>query len=63
MTLRGGDVVGDHTALFAGNGERIELTHRAERREVFAQGALVAAGWCVDKAPGLYDMRDVLGLR
>ena len=61
-TLRGGDVVGDHTVVFAGPSERIELTHRAASREIFARGAVRAAMWCEGKAPGLYSMRDVLGL-
>jgi 4-hydroxy-tetrahydrodipicolinate reductase len=61
-TLRGGSVVGDHTVVLAGEGERIELTHRAESREIFARGALRAALWAFDKKPGLYDMADVLGL-
>jgi 4-hydroxy-tetrahydrodipicolinate reductase len=61
-SLRGGDVVGDHTVIFAGTGERIELTHRALDRAVFAQGALRAAQWVVGKKPGVYDMQDVLGL-
>jgi 4-hydroxy-tetrahydrodipicolinate reductase len=60
--LRGGDVVGDHTVILAGPGERIELTHRAHTRETFAQGALRAACWVMGRPPGLYDMRDVLGL-
>lgn len=62
QTLRGGDVVGEHTVLFAGQGERLELTHRATSREQFARGALRAAAWVVGRPPGLYDMRDVLGL-
>ena len=62
-SLRGGDVVGDHTVIFAANGERLELTHRASSREAFAQGALRAAGWVVGQKPGLYDMQDVLGLK
>jgi 4-hydroxy-tetrahydrodipicolinate reductase len=62
-TLRGGTVVGEHAVIFAGNSERIELTHRAENREIFARGAVRAALWARDKAPGLYDMSDVLGLR
>ena len=62
-TLRGGSVVGEHSVIFAGEGERIELTHRAESRDNFARGALRAALWAVDKQPGLYDMRDVLGLK
>jgi 4-hydroxy-tetrahydrodipicolinate reductase len=61
-TLRGGSVVGDHTAVLAGEGERIEITHRAESRDIFARGALRAALWAFDKKPGLYDMADVLGL-
>jgi 4-hydroxy-tetrahydrodipicolinate reductase len=61
-SLRGGDVVGDHTVVFAGTGERIELTHRASDRAVFAQGALRAAQWIVPQKPGVYDMQDVLGL-
>lgn len=59
---RGGDVVGEHTAFFFGEGERIELTHRATNRALFARGALKAAGWAKDKPPGLYSMKDVLGL-
>ncbi|MGH6923338.1 MAG: 4-hydroxy-tetrahydrodipicolinate reductase, partial [Propylenella sp.] len=61
-TLRGGSVVGDHTVIFAGEGERIELSHRAESRDNFARGAIRAALWAFDKKPGLYDMADVLGL-
>jgi 4-hydroxy-tetrahydrodipicolinate reductase len=61
--LRGGDVVGDHTVIFAGAGERIELTHKASSRETFASGALRAARFLVHAKPGLYDMQDVLGLR
>jgi 4-hydroxy-tetrahydrodipicolinate reductase len=61
-SVRGGDVVGDHTVIFAGQGERIELTHRASSRETFARGALRAARWVVGKSPGLYDMRNVLDL-
>ncbi len=60
--LRGGDVVGDHTVMFAANGERVELTHKASSRETFANGALRAAQWVVKQKPGLYDMQDVLGL-
>ncbi|MAL85242.1 MAG: 4-hydroxy-tetrahydrodipicolinate reductase [Opitutae bacterium] len=60
--LRGGDIVGEHTVLFAGMGERIELTHRATDRIIFAIGALKAANWVVSKQPGLYSMQDVLGL-
>jgi len=61
-SVRGGDVVGDHTVIFAGQGERVELTHRASSRETFARGALRAAQWVVGKPAGLYDMRDILGL-
>ena len=61
--LRGGDVVGDHTVIFAGNGERVELSHKASSRETFAEGALRAAAWVVGKAPGIYDMQHVLGLK
>ncbi|HVU18992.1 MAG TPA: 4-hydroxy-tetrahydrodipicolinate reductase [Candidatus Didemnitutus sp.] len=61
--LRGGDVIGDHTVIFASTGERIELTHKASDRAVFARGALRAATWVVGQKPGLYDMQDVLGLR
>jgi 4-hydroxy-tetrahydrodipicolinate reductase len=60
--LRGGDVVGDHTLVLAGPGERIELTHRAHTREIFALGAVRAAHFVVGRAPGLYDMADVLGI-
>jgi 4-hydroxy-tetrahydrodipicolinate reductase len=61
-TLRGGDVVGDHTVIFATEGERIELTHKASSREVFARGAVKAALWTRGQEPGLYSMMDVLGL-
>ncbi len=61
--LRVGDVVGDHTVTFGTAGERLELTHRGSSRETFARGALRAAKWVVQQKPGLYDMRDVLGLR
>jgi 4-hydroxy-tetrahydrodipicolinate reductase len=61
--LRGGTVVGDHSVIFAGPAERIELIHRAEDRMIFARGALAAALWARDKKPGLYSMADVLGLR
>jgi len=61
--VRRGDVVGDHTVIFAGSGERLELTHRAASRETFARGALRAAHWVMGKEPGLYEMRDVLGLK
>jgi 4-hydroxy-tetrahydrodipicolinate reductase len=60
--VRGGDVVGDHTVLFAGPGERVELVHRLSSREALARGALRAAGFVVKQPPGLYTMRDVLGL-
>lgn len=62
-SIRGGDVVGEHTAIFAALGERLELTHKAGNRETFARGALRAAKWVVGKKAGLYDMQDVLGLR
>lgn len=61
--LRGGDVVGDHTVMFAAAGERVELTHKASSRDTFANGALRAAGWVLGRPPGIYDMQDVLGLR
>jgi 4-hydroxy-tetrahydrodipicolinate reductase len=61
-SLRGGDIVGDHTVFFAGPGERLELTHRASDRAVFAHGALRAAQWVSGKKPGVYDMQAVLGL-
>jgi 4-hydroxy-tetrahydrodipicolinate reductase len=60
---RGGDVVGEHTVFFFGQGERIELTHRATNRALFARGALKAAEWAKGKPAGLYSMRDVLGLK
>ena len=62
-TVRAGDIVGDHTVLFAGIGERVEITHKASSRATFAQGALRAAAWLKGKEPGVYDMQDVLGLR
>ncbi len=61
-TLRGGSVVGDHSVIFAGEGERIVLTHKAEDRQIFARGAVKAALWAKGKPPGLYSMMDVLGL-
>lgn len=61
-TVRGGDIVGEHTVLFAGIGERVEVTHRATSRANFATGALRAARFLAAKKNGLYDMRDVLGL-
>jgi 4-hydroxy-tetrahydrodipicolinate reductase len=62
QTLRAGDVVGEHTVLFGGTGERLELIHRAQSRDCFAQGALQAARWLRSRGAGLYDMQDVLGL-
>ncbi|MBF0439619.1 MAG: 4-hydroxy-tetrahydrodipicolinate reductase [Magnetococcales bacterium] len=62
-TVRGGDIVGDHTALFAGDGERLEITHRASSRMTFALGAVRAAGWVADKKSGLFDMGDILGFK
>ncbi len=61
-TLRGGSVIGEHTVMFAGETERIELTHKASSRDMFAKGAVKAALWGLDKQPGLYSMNDVLGL-
>jgi 4-hydroxy-tetrahydrodipicolinate reductase len=60
--LRGGDVVGDHTVIFAADGERLELTHKASSRDTFASGALRAAAWVRAQKPGIYSMQDVLGL-
>lgn len=62
-SVRGGDIVGDHTVLFAGAGERLELTHKAASRETFANGALRAAAWVAQQPAGLYSMQDVLGLK
>jgi 4-hydroxy-tetrahydrodipicolinate reductase len=62
QSIREGDVVGDHTVIFADPSERLELTHRAGSREIFAKGALRAAAWIIGKSPGLYSMQDVLGL-
>lgn len=62
QTLRAGDIVGDHTVLYAGQDERIELTHRAHSRDAFARGAVAAALWLAGREEGLYSMRDVLGL-
>jgi 4-hydroxy-tetrahydrodipicolinate reductase len=62
-TVRGGDIVGDHTVLLAGDGERLEITHRAGTRLAFARGACRAAAWLGEQPPGLYDMQDVLRLR
>ncbi|MDX1609377.1 MAG: 4-hydroxy-tetrahydrodipicolinate reductase [Halofilum sp. (in: g-proteobacteria)] len=61
-TVRGGDIVGEHTVLFAGDGERIEITHRASSRRLFARGAMRAAAWIAGRPAGLYGMHDVLGL-
>ncbi|MDR0977781.1 MAG: 4-hydroxy-tetrahydrodipicolinate reductase [Endomicrobium sp.] len=63
LSVRAGDIVGDHTVYFVGQGERIELTHRASSRDTFAAGAVKAAKWVVGKEPGLYDMSDVLSLK
>jgi 4-hydroxy-tetrahydrodipicolinate reductase len=63
QVIRAGDIVGDHTVLFGGPGEQIEVTHRAQSRDTFARGALRAARWVVTRPPGLYDMHDVLGLK
>ena len=62
-SVRAGDMVGEHTVLFGAPGERVELTHRASNRDIFACGALRAAQWVMDQQPGLYDMTDVLGLK
>ncbi len=61
-SIRGGDVVGDHTVIFAGRGEQLELMHKASSRETFAAGAFRAARWIIGRPPGLYTMEDVLGL-
>ena len=61
-SIRGGDVVGDHTVIYANEGERVELTHKASSRNTFANGSLHAAKWLTNKDPGLYDMQDVLEL-
>lgn len=63
QTVRAGDIVGEHTVLFGGLGERIEITHKASSRDTFARGALKAASWVAGRQPGLYDMQDVLGLK
>ena len=63
QTIRAGDIVGDHTVIFGGIGERLEFTHRAHSRENLAKGAIRAAQWIVHQKNGLYDMQDVLGLR
>jgi 4-hydroxy-tetrahydrodipicolinate reductase len=62
-TIRAGDIVGDHTVLFAAEGERVEITHKASSRMTFANGAIRAALWLQDQPAGLYDMQDVLKLR
>ena len=62
QTIRGGDVVGDHTVFFLGHGDRLEITHRATTRDTFAVGAVRAALWVAGREPGLHDMRAVLGL-
>ncbi len=62
-TVRAGDIVGEHTVMFAGNGERVEISHKASSRATFAHGALRAASWLASRRNGLYDMQDVLGLR
>jgi len=61
--IRGGDIVGDHTVLFAGTGERIEITHKSSSRATYAQGAVRAAKFLMAQKTGLFDMQDVLGLR
>ena len=63
QTIRAGDIVGEHTVIFGGIGERLEFTHRAHNRDNFAKGAIRAAKWIVNQKNGLYDMQDVLGLR
>lgn len=66
QTIRGGDIVGDHTVIFAGLGERLEIKHQATNRDLFAKGAIRAAKWLVENKknkPGIYDMQDVLGLK
>lgn len=63
QTIRAGDIVGEHTVIFGGLGERIEITHKASSRDTFARGALKAARWIHGRAAGLYDMQDVLGLK
>ena len=63
QTVRGGDIIGEHTVYFIGMGERIELSHRAMTRDMFSRGSVRAAKWVVGKSPGLYDMQDVLGLK
>jgi len=62
-TIRAGDIVGEHTVMFAGIGERVEISHKASSRMTFANGAIRAARWIMERDSGLYDMQDVLGLR
>ncbi|OGU00086.1 MAG: 4-hydroxy-tetrahydrodipicolinate reductase [Geobacteraceae bacterium GWC2_48_7] len=62
QTVRGGDIIGEHTVYFIGQGERIEISHRAMTRDMFSRGSVRAAKWVVSQSPGLYDMQDVLGL-
>jgi 4-hydroxy-tetrahydrodipicolinate reductase len=62
QAIRGGDIIGEHCVLFCGNGERVELTHRATNRDNFARGAIRALRWIIGKPPGIYTMRDVLGI-
>ncbi len=62
-TIRAGDVVGDHTVIFAADGERLEITHKASSRMSFARGAVRAAAWLANQEPGKYDMQDVLGFK
>ena len=62
-TIRAGDIVGEHTVMFAGAGERVEIAHKAASRDTFGSGALRAVRWVNGQPPGLYDMQDVLGLR
>jgi len=63
VTVRAGDIVGDHTVMFAADGERVEITHKASSRMSFARGALRAARWVTEKPAGMYDMQDVLNLK
>ncbi len=63
FAIRGGDIIGEHTAMFIGDGERLEITHRVQNRDVFASGALRAARFAANASPGLYDMMDVLGIK
>ena len=61
-TIRGGDIIGEHQVMFAGQGERLEIVHRAQSRSNFAEGAVRAAVWIAGEGPGVFDMQDVLGL-